>query len=125
MDQVARASPARRRDRRNPPHAPLHALPRDAVAGVDREGVAVSYVKARIHGLTPWQWAVASAIYEGLSYKEIAQRFGSSERAVKSCSEAIREKWGLRNKSEIILRIIALKSEVSNNIGDSREEDLK
>ena len=56
-------------------------------------------------GLTRMQSVVAAALADGLTYKEIAKRFGVSYHTVHSHVKAIHEKTGIGNNGRLLALI--------------------
>lgn len=70
------------------------------------------------HGLTREQWAVAALIYDGLSYKEIAERLGATTKAVKARALQVHRRWNVHSKTQVILKYLELKSLADLNKDD-------
>ena len=56
-------------------------------------------------GLTRMQAVVAAALADGLTYKEIAKRFGVSYHTVHTHVKAIHEKTGIGNNGQLLALI--------------------
>lgn len=69
----------------------------------------------RVHGLTQMQWNVATQVYAGKSYKEIAEFLQLSEKTVKQHACGVHRAWGVKSKAGVIMRMFEIKTLANKN----------
>ena len=66
--------------------------------------------------LTPRQHVILQLFIEGFNYDQMANRIGVSINTIKTQAKAIRTKWGVDNRSDLIFKARRAISSVADNI---------
>ncbi|MBW3783807.1 response regulator transcription factor [Aeromonas veronii] len=66
--------------------------------------------------LTPRQHVILQLFIEGFNYDQMAQRIGVSINTIKTQAKAIRTKWGVDNRSDLIFKARRAMSSVAENV---------